>query len=78
MSAKFYVRLAGPLRAMFACLGLLCLCLTPPQASEFLVDTGSGELLDPKLNKLPVSLKAVGVSPEARWPGRSITQRQCT
>jgi hypothetical protein len=31
---------------------------------QILVDTGSGELLGPKLNKMPVSLKAVGVSPE--------------
>jgi hypothetical protein len=33
---------------------------------QILVDTGSGELLGPKLNKMPVSLKAVGVSPEQR------------
>ena len=141
MSAKSYVRLAGPMRAVFACLALSCLSLMSPQASEaqqltaeskldkvqagfyrmkvgtidvialsdgtagfevlemlskpkeaekllakaylkspvdasvnafliqlgtrqILVDTGSGELLGPKLNKLPVSLKAVGVSPE--------------
>jgi glyoxylase-like metal-dependent hydrolase (beta-lactamase superfamily II) len=31
---------------------------------QILVDTGSGELLGPKLNKLSVSLRAVGVSPE--------------
>jgi len=31
---------------------------------QILVDTGSGELLGPKLNKLALSLKAVGVSPE--------------
>jgi len=31
---------------------------------QILVDTGSGELLGPKMNKLPVSLRAVGVSPE--------------
>jgi glyoxylase-like metal-dependent hydrolase (beta-lactamase superfamily II) len=31
---------------------------------RILIDTGSGELLGPKLNKLPVSLSAVGVSPE--------------
>ena len=31
---------------------------------QILVDTGSGELLGPKLNKLTLSLKAVGVSPE--------------
>jgi len=31
---------------------------------QILVDAGSGELLGPKMNKLPVSLRAVGVSPE--------------
>jgi len=31
---------------------------------QILVDTGSGELLGPKLNKLTLSLKAVGVSPD--------------
>src|SRR5258707_1483680 len=141
MSAKFYVRLAGPMRAAFACLSLLCLSLMSPQPAEaqqlsaeskldklqagfyrmrigtidiialsdgtagfevlemlskpkeaekllakayvkspvdasvnafliqlgqrqILVDTGSGELLGPKMNKLPVSLRGVGVSPE--------------
>jgi len=141
MSAKFYLRLAVPMRAVFACLSLLCLSLTSPQPAEaqqitaeskldklqagfyrmkigtidvialsdgtagfevlemlskpkeaekllakayvkspvdasvnafliqlgqrrILIDTGSGELLGPKLNKLPVSLSAVGVSPE--------------
>jgi glyoxylase-like metal-dependent hydrolase (beta-lactamase superfamily II) len=31
---------------------------------KILVDTGCGELLGPKQNKLPVGLQAVGVSPE--------------
>jgi len=34
MSAKFYVRLAGPMRAAFACLSLLCLNLMSPQPAE--------------------------------------------
>src|ERR1700682_5621596 len=34
MSAKSYVRLAGPMRAVFACLALSCLSLMSPQASE--------------------------------------------
>src|SRR5713226_5730053 len=141
MSAKFYVRLAGPMRTAFACLILLCLSLMSPQTAEaqqltadsklnklqagfyrmkigtidvialsdgtagfevlemlskpkeaeklltkaylkspvdasvnaffiqlgqrqILVDTGYRQLLGPKLNKLALSLKAVGVSPE--------------
>jgi glyoxylase-like metal-dependent hydrolase (beta-lactamase superfamily II) len=31
---------------------------------QILVDAGSGELMGPKLNKVPASLKAVGVTPE--------------
>ena len=31
---------------------------------QILVDAGSGELMGPKLNKLPASLKAAGVAPE--------------
>jgi glyoxylase-like metal-dependent hydrolase (beta-lactamase superfamily II) len=31
---------------------------------EILVDTGAGELMGPKLNKLTVSMKAAGISPE--------------
>ncbi len=38
--------------------------LIPLGQRQILVDTGSGELLGPKMNKLPVSLRAVGVSPE--------------
>src|SRR2546427_9573741 len=34
MSTKFYVRLAGAMRAVFACLSLSCLSLMSPQPAE--------------------------------------------
>src|SRR5437870_12407407 len=47
MSAKSYVRLAGPMRAVFACLALSCLSLMSPQPAE-----GQRLTAESKLDKL--------------------------